>query len=61
LLFLHRNQSFEKAFSLAIDINDVDLFLLLHQEAKLSDLYELSNEALIKAREIYNIEDPDGE
>jgi WD repeat-containing and planar cell polarity effector protein len=59
--YLLRNQSFEKAFSLAIDINDVDLFLLLHQEAKVCELFELSNEALVKAREIYNIEDMEGE
>lgn len=51
--FFLRYKSFEKAFSLAIDINDADLFMILFKCAKAHDLDEMAEESLKKADEIY--------
>ncbi|XP_049531237.1 WD repeat-containing and planar cell polarity effector protein fritz [Anopheles darlingi] len=58
LKFFHhllRNKSYNKAFSLAIDINDADLFLKLHDKAKVDGDAELAREALRKADDINRI------
>jgi hypothetical protein len=49
---LIRYKSYEKAFSLAIDINDPDLFLKLSDRAKLDGDTEIAEEAAKKAEEI---------
>lgn len=36
-----RNKSFEKAFRLAIDLNDKDVFVLLHKCAKVCNNMDL--------------------
>lgn len=54
-----RNKSFEKAFSLAIDINDADLFMILHKCAKALGDSDLANESLKKVEEIYAKEEDD--
>lgn len=51
--FIPRNKSFTKAFSLAIDINDADLFMILHKCAKSLGDNDLANEAFKKVEEIY--------
>jgi hypothetical protein len=51
--YLIRYKSFEKAFSLAIDINDADLFMILHKCTKAHGCEDMSNEAFKKAEEIY--------
>ncbi len=51
--YISRNKSFEKAFRLAIDLNDKDLFLLLQKCAKACNLEDLKNEAKRKADEIF--------
>lgn len=48
-----RYKSFEKAFSLAIDINDADLFMILFKCAKAHGLDEMAEESMKKADEIY--------
>lgn len=48
-----RYKSFEKAFSLAIDINDADLFMVLYKCTKAHGLTEISEESMKKADEIY--------
>ncbi|XP_058822188.1 WD repeat-containing and planar cell polarity effector protein fritz [Topomyia yanbarensis] len=53
--YLLRNKSYNKAFSLAIDINDADLFLKLHDKAKSDGDVELSKEALKKVDDINRI------
>lgn len=50
--YCYRFRSFEKAFSLAIDINDEDLFMDLHNCAKAEGQSELATDALNKAKEI---------
>ncbi|XP_058060180.1 WD repeat-containing and planar cell polarity effector protein fritz [Anopheles bellator] len=58
LKFFHhllRNKSYNKAFSLAIDINDADLFLKLHDKAKVDGDPELAREALRKVEDINRI------
>ncbi|XP_035900049.1 WD repeat-containing and planar cell polarity effector protein fritz [Anopheles stephensi] len=53
--YLLRNKSYNKAFSLAIDINDADLFLKLHDKAKADGDVELAREALRKVDDINRI------
>lgn len=53
--YLLRNKSYNKAFSLAIDINDADLFLKLHDKAKADGDIELAKEALKKVDNINRI------
>uniref|UniRef100_A0A182QNS5 WD repeat-containing and planar cell polarity effector protein fritz n=1 Tax=Anopheles farauti TaxID=69004 RepID=A0A182QNS5_9DIPT len=53
--YLLRNRSYNKAFSLAIDINDADLFLKLHDKAKADGDAELAKEALRKVDDINRI------
>ncbi|KAL1404735.1 hypothetical protein pipiens_005237 [Culex pipiens pipiens] len=53
--YLLRNKSYNKAFSLAIDINDADLFLKLHDKAKSDGDQELAKEALKKVDDINRI------
>uniref|UniRef100_A0A8W7Q1Q1 WD repeat-containing and planar cell polarity effector protein fritz n=1 Tax=Anopheles coluzzii TaxID=1518534 RepID=A0A8W7Q1Q1_ANOCL len=53
--YLLRNRSYNKAFSLAIDINDADLFLKLHDKAKVDGDVELAREALRKVDDINRI------
>lgn len=48
-----RYKSFEKAFSLAIDINDADLFMILFKCAKAHGQDEMAEESMKKADEIY--------
>lgn len=48
-----RYKSFEKAFSLAIDINDADLFMILFKRAKAHGLEDMAEESMKKADEIY--------
>lgn len=51
--YLIRYKEFSKAFCLAIDINDADLFMILHKCAKAYDELEIANESFRKAEEIY--------
>lgn len=51
--FNYRYKSFEKAFSLAIDINDADLFMILFKCAKAHGQDEMAEESMKKADEIY--------
>ncbi|XP_052891916.1 WD repeat-containing and planar cell polarity effector protein fritz [Anopheles moucheti] len=53
--YLLRNKSYNKAFSLAIDINDADLFLKLHDKAKADGDVELAREAIRKVEDINRI------
>uniref|UniRef100_A0A182K5W9 Uncharacterized protein n=1 Tax=Anopheles christyi TaxID=43041 RepID=A0A182K5W9_9DIPT len=53
--YLLRNRSYNKAFSLAIDINDADLFLKLHDKAKADGDMELARESLRKVDDINRI------
>ncbi|KAJ6646803.1 WD repeat-containing and planar cell polarity effector protein fritz [Pseudolycoriella hygida] len=50
--YLLRFKSYEKAFSLAIDINDEDLFMDLYNCAKLNGNVDLAGDAFRKAEEI---------
>lgn len=50
--YLLRFKSYEKAFSLAIDINDEDLFMDLYNCAKINGNKELASDAFRKAEEI---------
>lgn len=50
--YLLRYKSYEKAFSLAIDINDEDLFMDLHNCAKSDGILDLAVDAFKKAQEI---------
>lgn len=52
-LNLCRYKSFEKAFSLAIDMNDADLFMILFKCAKAHGHDEIAEESMKKADEIY--------
>uniref|UniRef100_A0A6B2E8R7 Uncharacterized protein n=1 Tax=Phlebotomus kandelakii TaxID=1109342 RepID=A0A6B2E8R7_9DIPT len=52
--YLLRYRSFEKAFSLGIDINDEDLFMDLHNAAVAIGDTSLADDALKKAEEIIN-------
>lgn len=52
-----RYKSFEKAYSLAIDINDADLFMILHKCSKAHGLLEIAEESMKKADEIYAAEE----
>ncbi|XP_059613987.1 WD repeat-containing and planar cell polarity effector protein fritz [Phlebotomus argentipes] len=52
--YLLRYRSFEKAFSLGIDINDEDLFMDLHNAAVANGDGSLAEDALKKAEEIIN-------
>lgn len=52
LQYLLRYKSYEKAFNLAIDIDDEDLFMDLSNCAREDELLELSNDAFCKAEEI---------
>lgn len=52
--YLLRFKSYEKAFSLAIDINDEDLFMDLHNCAKSDGNLDLAMDAYSKATEILN-------
>lgn len=54
VLIFVRFKSFETAFSLAIDMNDADLFMVLHEKAKTNHLVELAEESFKKAEEINN-------
>lgn len=51
-LNLLRYKSYEKAFSLAIDINDEDLFMDLYNCAKSNGILDLAMDAYRKAEEI---------
>ncbi|XP_053693139.1 WD repeat-containing and planar cell polarity effector protein fritz [Sabethes cyaneus] len=53
--YLLRNKSYNKAYQLAIDINDADLFLKLHDKAKADGDLELAKEALKKVDDINRI------
>jgi hypothetical protein len=57
--YLIRYKSFEKAFSLAIDINDADLFMILFKCSKAHKLNEIAEESIKKANEIYAKEEND--
>jgi hypothetical protein len=57
LALFFRYKSFEKAFSLAIDINDADLFMNLHRIVKVHGLSEMAEEALRKSDEIHQMEE----
>lgn len=59
IIFSFRSKSFEKAFRLAIDLNDKDLFLLLQKCAKACNLGELMIEAKRRADEIFTKEEED--
>lgn len=50
--YLIRFKSYETAFNLAIDIDDEDVFMDLHNCAKEDDLFGLSKDAFHKAQEI---------
>uniref|UniRef100_A0A1B0GKH0 Putative fritz isoform a n=1 Tax=Lutzomyia longipalpis TaxID=7200 RepID=A0A1B0GKH0_LUTLO len=52
--YLLRYRSFEKAFSLGIDINDEDLFMDLHNAAVANGDGSLAEDAIRKAEEIIN-------
>ncbi|XP_063697637.1 WD repeat-containing and planar cell polarity effector protein fritz [Culicoides brevitarsis] len=51
--YMMRNNSFEKAFSLAIDINDADLFMDLYRVVQQHDRPDLAADALKRAEVIY--------
>lgn len=55
--YLIRSKSFEKAFRLAIDLNDKDLFILLQKCAKACNFQELELESKKRADEIYTQEE----
>lgn len=55
--YLLRNKSFEKAFTLAIDIDDEDLFMDLSNCAKENGCVELSNDSFQKAEQIFTRSD----
>ncbi|CAO1398737.1 unnamed protein product [Diamesa hyperborea] len=57
--YLMKYKSFEKAFSLAIDINDADLFMILYKVAKMHGYDEMAEESSKKAEEIYVKEEND--
>lgn len=58
--YMMRNGSFEKAFSLAIDINDADLFMDLYRVVTQHDRTDLAKDALKRAEVIYKqIEEDD--
>jgi tetratricopeptide (TPR) repeat protein len=57
--YLIRYKQFGKAFCLAIDINDADLFMILHKCAKACGQSEVASEAFRKAEEIYANEEND--
>lgn len=44
---------------MAIDINDADLFMILHKTTKSYECHELADESLKKADEIYAKEEED--
>lgn len=50
--YLLRYKSYEKAFNLAIDIDDEDLFMDLHNSAKADGQEDLAEDAFRKAEEI---------
>lgn len=54
-----RYKSYEKAYSLAIDINDADLFVVLYKCSKAHGLNEIAEESIKKADEIYAEEEDD--
>lgn len=51
--YLLRNKSYEKAFNLAIDIDDEDIFMDLSNCAKEDGYMELAHDAFCKAETIY--------
>lgn len=51
--YMIRYESFEKAFSLAIDINDADLFMDLYRVTRSKGITDLAQDAVKKAEEIY--------
>lgn len=55
--YLLRNKSFEKAFTLAIDIDDEDLFMDLSNCAKENGFIELANDSFQKAEHIFTRSD----
>lgn len=55
--YLLRHKSFEKAFTLAIDIDDEDLFMDLSNCAKENGCIELANDSFKKAESIFNRSD----
>lgn len=55
--YLLRHQSFEKAFTLAIDIDDEDLFMDLSNCAKENGFIELANDSFQKAEQIFTRSD----
>lgn len=58
---LLRFRAFDKAFALGIDINDDDLFVDLHNAAKLEKNEQLARDALKKAKEILRHQDDNRE
>lgn len=55
--YLLRHKSFEKAFTLAIDIDDEDLFMDLSNCAKENGCIELANDSFKKAESIFTRSD----
>lgn len=55
--YLLRHKSFEKAFTLAIDIDDEDLFMDLSNCAKENGLIDLSKDSFQKAEQIFTRSD----
>ena len=58
-LRLLRHGQVAKAFKLAVDINDYDLFMDIHHYASKKAMHDLADAALIKAQSTFaNNEDP---
>lgn len=55
--YLLRNNSYEKAFTLAIDIDDEDLFMDLSNCAKENKLVDLAQDSYKKAEQIFTRSD----
>lgn len=55
--YLLKNKSFEKAFTLAIDIDETDLFMDLSNCAKENGFIELANDSFQKAEQIFTRSD----
>lgn len=53
----YRHKSFKKAYRLAIDINDKDLFIILSKCSKAYGQVEIANEAIKCAEQIFEKEE----
>lgn len=51
---LIRHGQVTKAFKLAVDVNDYDLFIDIHHYSMRNDLPDLADAAMVKARAIFN-------